>query len=43
VNLIIGNNIETQVVANMKVVHNILNGIDELTAPAKEVELAMVA
>ena len=41
VNLIIGNNNNTQVEANMNVVHNILNsGIDELSTQPK---LAMVA
>jgi len=32
VNLIIGDNLDKQTEANMNVVHNILNGSDELTS-----------
>ena len=36
-----GNENKTQTEANMNVVHNILNGIDELSSPVQK--LAMVA
>jgi hypothetical protein len=43
-NIINDNHLENaQVQANMTVVHNILNGIEELSSASKEVELAVAA